>query len=159
MAAINAYWLGQGDWIGTTPLMEAFMERDFAGRYQPWEIRASKGIGVVSGYLLMGAGAMAARTPATVSGETPIITTSHGSQRLAGSLGTRGGELSRAQVIALRDSAHITMTQADGATVIIREVAPGKYNVAIFYGKEFHTGWYHMPLNRLLNQAKRYGWK
>ena len=85
-------------------------------------------------------------------------TTLHGTQRIAGSLATRGGVLSLRQAWTTRILGS-GFKQADGATVYLRQLSSGRYNAVVWGEKGIITtmkGWSQKSIDRI---AKNYGWK
>lgn len=85
-------------------------------------------------------------------------TTLHGTQRIAGSLATRGGVLSLKQAWTTRILGS-GFKQADGATVYLRQLSNGRYNAVVWGEKGIITtmkGWSQKSIDRI---AKNYGWK
>lgn len=88
-----------------------------------------------------------------------IRTTVHGSERIAGAGATRGGVLTVSGIKQTK-SLGKTFTQADGATVYLHEVSPGRFNAVVentATGRVVTTmeNWSQKSINRI---AKNYGW-
>ena len=95
---------------------------------------------------------------ASLSNTKNLATTSHGSQRIAGSSATRGGVLSREGINATKTMGK-SFSQADGATVYLHQVSPGRFNAVVEGEKGLITtmnNWSQKSINRI---AKNYGWK
>ena len=84
-------------------------------------------------------------------------TTVHGATRVAGVSATRGGVLSKFEVIVARIGG-TRMTQADGAFVYIYQKASGKFNVAVFGRNGFVTSFRNISQKSLDRLSKNYGW-
>ncbi len=85
-------------------------------------------------------------------------TTSHGSERLAGNLATRGGFLSLREAWTTRILGS-GYPQAGGGTVYLRQLSNGRYNAVVWGERGIITtmkGWSQNSINRV---AKNYGWK
>jgi hypothetical protein len=78
--------------------------------------------------------------------------TAHGAERLADPART----LSQAEIAAAR-GAH-TLRQADGATVYIHQVEPGKFNVFIEGERGIVTTFRHLDTDAVRRLAVNYGW-
>lgn len=86
------------------------------------------------------------------------LTTLHGTERIAGSLATRGGVLTLREAWTTRILGS-SFKQADGATVYLRQLSNGRYNGVVWGQKGIITtmkGWSQNSINRI---AKNYGWK
>ena len=87
----------------------------------------------------------------------PRNITAHGAQRIAGASATRGGVLSMEGVSSTK-SLGKAFSQADGATVYLHEVSPGRFN-GVVEGKRgiitTMSNWSEKSINRI---AKNYGW-
>ena len=86
-----------------------------------------------------------------------IQSTAHGVQRIAGTTATRGGVLSVNEVRVTK-SVGKAFTQADGATVYLHEITPGRFNAVVEGRKGIITtmgNWSQKSINRI---AKNYGW-
>lgn len=94
----------------------------------------------------------------TVNASKEIQTTAHGSERIAGAAATRGGVLSAAGIKQTKQLGKI-FTQADGATVYLHEVKPGKFNAVVenTSGKIVTTmeNWSQKSITRI---GSNYGW-
>jgi len=91
--------------------------------------------------------------------EGGVKLTVHGAERIAGAAATRGGVLSIEGVNATKSLGR-AFTQADGASVFLHEVTPGRFNAVIqnqTTGKVITTmsNWSQKSINRI---AKNYGW-
>ena len=85
-------------------------------------------------------------------------TTSHGSERIAGNLATRGGVLSLTEAWTTRILGS-GYPQASGGTVYLRQLSNGRYNAVVWGERGIITtmkGWSQKSINRV---AKNYGWK
>jgi len=89
--------------------------------------------------------------------QNAIQSTAHGVQRIAGTTATRGGVLSVNEVRVTK-SVGKAFTQADGATVYLHEITPGRFNAVVEGRKGIITtmgNWSQKSINRI---AKNYGW-
>ena len=89
--------------------------------------------------------------------QNAIQSTAHGVQRIAGTTVTRGGVLSVNEVRVTK-SVGKAFTQADGATVYLHEITPGRFNAVVEGRKGIITtmgNWSQKSINRI---AKNYGW-
>ena len=89
--------------------------------------------------------------------QNEIQSTAHGVQRIAGTTATRGGVLSVNEVRVTK-SVGKAFTQADGATVYLHEITPGRFNAVVEGRKGIITtmgNWSQKSINRI---AKNYGW-
>jgi RHS repeat-associated protein len=87
-----------------------------------------------------------------------VQTTLHGAERVAGVAATRGGVLSVEGINATKTLGRV-FTQADGATVFLHEVTPGRFNAVVQGNKGIITtmeNWSQKSINRI---AKNYEWK
>ena len=94
------------------------------------------------------------------AGEAAYATglTAHGAERIAGAAATRGGVLNEVGVRAVQVFGR-TMTQADGATVKVMQVASERYSVVVASGGRVVTTFERISEKSLLRLAARYGWK
>ena len=89
--------------------------------------------------------------------QNAIQSTAHGVQRIAGTTATRGGVLSVNEVRVTK-AVGKAFTQADGATVYLHEITPGRFNAVVEGRKGIITtmgNWSQKSINRI---AKNYGW-
>ena len=89
---------------------------------------------------------------------SPLRTTAHGAERIAGANATRGGVLS-AEGIGYTKQYGRAISQADGATIYLHEINPGRFNAVVEGRKGVITtmeNWSQKSINRV---AKNYGWK
>ena len=89
--------------------------------------------------------------------QNAIQSTAHGVQRIAGTTATRGGVLSVNEVRVTK-SVGKAFTQADGATVYLHEITPGRFNAVVEGRKGIITtmgNWSQKSINRI---AENYGW-
>ncbi len=87
-----------------------------------------------------------------------VKTTLHGAERISGAAATRGGVLSR-EGITMTKSMGRAITQADGATVYLHEISPGRYNAVVQGSKGIITTMENWSQKSILRIAKNYGWK
>ena len=84
-------------------------------------------------------------------------TTAHGSARIAGAAATRGGVLSRSQIVMARLFPSARYTQADGAKVFVREVS-GRSHIVI-WGERGLITTLNTTSRRIPNLIRNYGWR
>ena len=88
----------------------------------------------------------------------PVLeTTIHGATRVAGVSATRGGVLSKFEIIITRIGG-TRMTQADGAFAYIYQTASGRFNVAVFGRNGLITSFKNISQKSLDRLSKNYGW-
>ena len=88
----------------------------------------------------------------------PVLeTTIHGATRVAGVSATRGGVLSKFEIIVTRIGG-TRMIQADGAFAYIYQTASGRFNVAVFGRNGLVTSFKNISQKSLDRLSKNYGW-
>jgi hypothetical protein len=87
-----------------------------------------------------------------------LQTTAHGTERIAGSAATRGGVLSLKGINTTKTLGK-GLIQADGATVYLHEIRPGRFNVVVQGQKGIITTMEDWPQKSINRIAKNYGWK
>lgn len=94
---------------------------------------------------------------AVAGGGNAIKRTKHGIERTAGT-STRGGVLSLEEMSSTKILGR-SIKQADGATVYLHEITPGKFNAVVEGNRGVITtmkNWSQKSIDKI---AKRYGWK
>ena len=111
--------------------------------------------GVVGATLTAGPPALAVAIPAAgafrIASARAAQTTLHGAQRLA----ERGFTQ---EIVALTRTGRV-LRQADGATVYLKEVAPGRFNVLIVGNRGVITGMRNLPTSAVDRLARNYRWE
>ena len=87
-----------------------------------------------------------------------IETTAHGAERITGVAATRGGVLTT-EAVAATKALGKAITQADGATVYLHEVSPGRFNAVVEGTKGVITTMANWSQKSITRIAKNYGWK
>jgi hypothetical protein len=85
--------------------------------------------------------------------------TAHGAARLAGPGATRGGVLSYTEALATRFVSSAKYTAANGASVYVRAIEGGKFNVAMWGRNGFITSYRHVSAKTLSRLGKSGGWQ
>jgi len=93
----------------------------------------------------------------TQTANTEVQTTLHGAERIAGAA-TRGGVLTQEGITTTKYLGRV-LTQADGATVYLHEISPGRFNAVVEGNKGIITTMENWSQKSILRIAKNYGWK
>ncbi len=107
-------------------------------------------------YLVVGGASIGVSGLSSLS-SSGVSTTAHGAERIAGKNATRGGVLSMPEITTTKTLGRY-FRQADGATVYLHEVSPGKYNVVVEGNKGIITTmktWSQKSIDRI---GKNHGW-